>query len=188
MFNTMDYGILWPSKGNVKGSNGGLNFHGMFMSTGLVFFQGEALLAYRLYRYDSKILGKFIHGIFHLLTMGFFGAGLAAIILTKNVKALFGFINFILPGMSEDVKRKFLPLHRIAGAVTFMGSIIQTTIGFIQYNSIFDTCPTDHAAPLICDQYRFVFNFIIISGVLYGLSLLVLVVTPIWKRHKRNEE
>ncbi|RCN32964.1 hypothetical protein ANCCAN_21207 [Ancylostoma caninum] len=33
----MGYGIRWPSKGNY----GGVNFHGMFMSAAMVFFQGE---------------------------------------------------------------------------------------------------------------------------------------------------
>ncbi|EPB65821.1 hypothetical protein ANCCEY_15106 [Ancylostoma ceylanicum] len=37
LFNTMGYGIRWPSPGNY----GGVNFHGMFMSTAMVFFQGE---------------------------------------------------------------------------------------------------------------------------------------------------
>ncbi|VDP19464.1 unnamed protein product [Heligmosomoides polygyrus] len=80
LFNTMDYGIRWPSSDN----NGGLNFHGMFMSTGLVFFQGEALISYRLYRYDTKLLSKFVHVVFHMLAMAFFSTALAAMILQKN--------------------------------------------------------------------------------------------------------
>ncbi|KAK6019166.1 hypothetical protein OSTOST_15208 [Ostertagia ostertagi] len=77
----MDRGISWPEKGN----DGGLNFHGMFMSTGLVFFQGEALLSYRMYRYDSKVLSKFIHVVFHVMAIGFFTTALASIIIQKNV-------------------------------------------------------------------------------------------------------
>lgn len=122
----MDYGIRWPSSDN----NGGLNFHGMFMSTGLVFFQGEALISYRLYRYDTKLLSKFVHVVFHMLAMAFFSTALAAMILQKNahgwshftsvhswigiavmfvfvVQFLFGFVNFLVPGISDDVRRRF---------------------------------------------------------------------------------
>lgn len=202
----MDYGIRWPSSDN----NGGLNFHGMFMSTGLVFFQGEALISYRLYRYDTKLLSKFVHVVFHMLAMAFFSTALAAMILQKNahgwshftsvhswigiavmfvfvVQFLFGFVNFLVPGISDDVRRRFLPVHRIVGSVSFAASIIQATIGFIQYNSEFDTCPKDHDAPLICDQYRFIFNFVIISEILYGISVLVLVILPTWRRKTADE-
>ncbi|ETN84526.1 hypothetical protein NECAME_06847, partial [Necator americanus] len=80
LFNTMGCGIKWPSKGNY----GGVNFHGIFMASGLVFFQGEALLAYRFYRYDTKALSKFVHVAFHLLAIAFFSTGLSAMIIHKN--------------------------------------------------------------------------------------------------------
>uniref|UniRef100_A0A0N4WQ85 Cytochrome b561 domain-containing protein n=1 Tax=Haemonchus placei TaxID=6290 RepID=A0A0N4WQ85_HAEPC len=80
LFNTMDHGIGWPQKGNDRG----LNFHGILMSTGLIFFQGEALLSYRMYRSDSKIVSKTIHFVFHLLAISFFTTAFAAIIIQKN--------------------------------------------------------------------------------------------------------
>nr|CDJ83832.1 Cytochrome b561 domain containing protein [Haemonchus contortus] len=206
LFNTMDHGIGWPQKGNDRG----LNFHGILMSTGLVFFQGEALLSYRMYRSDSKILSKTIHFVFHLLAISFFTTAFAAIIIQKNVNGwsnftsvhswiglglmfvytiqfLFGFINFVIPGISDDVRRKFLPIHKIVGSFSFAASIVQATIGYIQYNSLFK-CPDSHDAPLVCDKFQFIFNFTIVAEVLYGASVLILVLVPNWKRYKTQDE
>ncbi|RCN27839.1 hypothetical protein ANCCAN_26424 [Ancylostoma caninum] len=81
----MGYGIRWPSKGNY----GGVNFHGMFMSAAMKEVGPEptslsALLSYRFYRYDAKILSKFVHVVFHLMAIAFFLTALSAIIVHKN--------------------------------------------------------------------------------------------------------
>uniref|UniRef100_A0A1I7WCH1 Cytochrome b561 domain-containing protein n=1 Tax=Heterorhabditis bacteriophora TaxID=37862 RepID=A0A1I7WCH1_HETBA len=71
----------------IKWTNGNENFHGFFMTIGLVFFQGEALLSYRLYRHDIKLLPKLIHVLFHTLAIGLFVTALVAIIQKKTVRA-----------------------------------------------------------------------------------------------------
>uniref|UniRef100_A0A0K0DEM1 Cytochrome b561 domain-containing protein n=1 Tax=Angiostrongylus cantonensis TaxID=6313 RepID=A0A0K0DEM1_ANGCA len=95
----MEIGIKWPSEGD----NGGINFHGMFMSTGLVFFQGEALLSHRMYRYDNKVLSKFIHTVFHLLAIGFFSTALAAMILQKNANVR---SSLLVSTLLKDTKKR----------------------------------------------------------------------------------
>ncbi|PIO68413.1 hypothetical protein TELCIR_09799, partial [Teladorsagia circumcincta] len=65
------------------------------------------------------------------------GLGLMFIYTTQF---LFGFINFLVPGISDDVRRKFLPFHQIVGSLSFATSIVQATIGYVQYNSQF-ACP-----------------------------------------------
>ncbi|KAK6044156.1 hypothetical protein COOONC_18341 [Cooperia oncophora] len=67
----------------------------MFMSTGLVFFQGEALLSYRMYRYDCKILSKFVHVVFHVLAIAFFTTAFAAIIINKNLHVSRNFVSIM---------------------------------------------------------------------------------------------
>ncbi|KAE9412833.1 hypothetical protein Angca_008676, partial [Angiostrongylus cantonensis] len=199
LFNTMEIGIKWPSEGD----NGGINFHGMFMSTGLVFFQGEALLSHRMYRYDNKVLSKFIHTVFHLLAIGFFSTALAAMILQKNansmkhftsahswigicvmslytIQFLFGFVSFVMPGVVKRTQQNIPLVHMMVGSACFAASIAQAAIGYTQYNGIFSTCSINDNGPLTCDNYKFVFNFTIISGILYGITLLVLVLPPIW--------
>ncbi|KAK6044155.1 hypothetical protein COOONC_18340 [Cooperia oncophora] len=104
-----------------------------------------------------------------------------------TVQFLFGFVNFLVPGTSDNLRRDFLPVHQVVGSVSFTASIVQATIGYIQYNSIF-TCPPSHDAPLVCDKFQYVFNFIIISLVLYGASVLVLITLPVWKRNKTPDE
>lgn len=68
----------------------------------------------------------------------------------SSFQFLFGFVNFLVPGISDDVRRRFLPVHRIVGSVSFAASIIQATIGFIQYNSEFDTCPKEYVCTTCC--------------------------------------
>ncbi|KAJ1349718.1 hypothetical protein KIN20_005344 [Parelaphostrongylus tenuis] len=195
LFETMDIGIKWPSGGNI----GGINFHGMFMSTGLVFFQGEALLSHRLYRYDNKFLSRIIHVIFHLLTMAFFSTALAAMILHKNansmtnfatahswiglsvmcfyiIQFLFGLASFVLRGIAKGTRQNISTIHKIIGSVIFTASIVQSAIGFTQYNATFKTSCEKYGSiddtPLTCNDYKFVYNFTIITGIFYGITIL----------------
>ncbi|EYC11309.1 hypothetical protein Y032_0051g2132 [Ancylostoma ceylanicum] len=158
----MGYGIRWPSPGNY----GGVNFHGMFMSTAMVFFQGEALLSYRFYRYDAKVLSKFVHVVFHLMAIAFFSTALSAIIIHKNksnldhftsvhswigitvmfvyvVQFAFGFVNFLFSGITESTRKTFMPMHRIVGCLLFAASLVQAVIGFVQYNGFYGNCPQE---------------------------------------------
>lgn len=91
------------------GSNssvGDVNFHGFFMSTAFIFSQGEgnhinrttlyqplslAILAYRLYRHEVKILSKSIHGFLHIVSLTLGGVGLGAIVTHKD---LYGYPHF----------------------------------------------------------------------------------------------
>ncbi|EPB71364.1 cytochrome b561 [Ancylostoma ceylanicum] len=180
----MGYGIRWPSPGNY----GGVNFHGMFMSTAMVFFQGEALLSYRFYRYDAKVLSKFVHVVFHLMAIAFFSTALSAIIIHKNKSFAFGFVNFLFSGITESTRKTFMPMHRIVGCLLFAASLVQAVIGFVQYNGFYGNCPQDHDAPLVCGHYKFVLNFTTILAVLYGFTVLLLVIPPAWQRKKTPEE
>ncbi|CAJ0590047.1 unnamed protein product [Cylicocyclus nassatus] len=221
LFNTMGRGIKWPDKSGTNRDDvqnyGGVNLHGMFMSSALVFIQGEALLSYRLYRYDAKLLSKFIHFSFHILAIALFLTGFSAIVVQKNylglshftsvhswiglsvmfiyiVQFTFGFVSFFIAGINDETRTKFMPVHQTVGALLFAVSIAQAIIGFVQYDDLYnrlygnDGCPTDREAPLVCGDYKFVYNFAIIFCVLYALTLLFLVVPPIWRRKKTEEE
>ncbi|KAK6044148.1 hypothetical protein COOONC_18347 [Cooperia oncophora] len=67
--------------------------------------------------------------------------------LAQGTEFLFGFVNFLVPGTSDNLRRDFLPVHQVVGSVSFTASIVQATIGYIQYNSIF-TCPPRYAKHL----------------------------------------
>ncbi|KJH47388.1 cytochrome b561 [Dictyocaulus viviparus] len=207
LFNTMDIGLKWPSKDD----NGGINLHGMLMSIGFVFLQGEALLSYRLYRYDNDILSKCIHSVFHVLSLSFCITAFIVMILQRSyhgqnhfttfhswigiaviflyiMQSLFGFINFLLSVISEEVRGNFLPLHQTLGSLLFTVSIVQAAIGYTRYNGIFNPISNNHNASLVSDQLKFVLNFTIISGILYGVSVLMLVVPDAWKRREIRTE
>ncbi|CAI4223274.1 unnamed protein product [Auanema sp. JU1783] len=212
LFNTMGFGLEWPSeerKGNPQ------NFHAFFMLLGLVYFQGEALLSYRLYRYDIKLLSKLVHVLFHILAIGFFVVGLIVAIQQKNIDGnknfksvhswiglaamalylaqfFFGFVNYLLPGVSLEVKQKFMPVHRTVGCVSFLLCCIQTLIGFTQYSIFADNSPVSNfgcSFSLKCNsKLDYIFNFSVISVVLYCITVLVLVAPPAWQRKKTADE
>ncbi|KHJ78110.1 hypothetical protein OESDEN_22270 [Oesophagostomum dentatum] len=106
----MGYGIKWPSKGNY----GGVNFHGMFMATSLVYFQGEALLSYRFHRYEAKYLSKFLHTVFHLMVIAFFTVALAAIIVHKNLSV----------SLSQSFENPVICIKRSSSGLVIMDRIV----------------------------------------------------------------
>jgi len=52
-------GLQWKEQG--RGNFGNMNYHGVLMTYGFVFLQGEALLAFRLFRHETKIFSKVLH-------------------------------------------------------------------------------------------------------------------------------
>ncbi|CAJ0590045.1 unnamed protein product [Cylicocyclus nassatus] len=206
MLNTMGHGIRWPLDRNDEERNstkeyyGGVNFHGMFMSTSLIFFQGEALLSYRLYRYEVKSISRYFHVLFHFLVVVLFSVALAVIIVHKGIsneshfKSVHSWIGIALMFMYfihfgfGFISRAFRPLHRTVGFMLFSISYIQATIGFFRYVDSHGECPNDRDAPLVCGNYNFVFNFIVIFCTLYAVTVAVLVFPDIWHREKTIEE
>ncbi|CCD65245.1 Cytochrome b561 domain-containing protein [Caenorhabditis elegans] len=86
--NTFKNGLAWPSK--VKnGDNKALGkrgdqLHAFLMILAFIYFQGEALLAYRLYRYDAKIISKLLHTALHIIAIGLGITALTVIIMSTN--------------------------------------------------------------------------------------------------------
>ncbi|KHJ81505.1 hypothetical protein OESDEN_18809 [Oesophagostomum dentatum] len=55
----------------------------------------------------------------------------------------FGFVNFLFSGIAEETKKKFMPIHRAVGSISFTISVIQAVIGFVEYNGFFGSCPNE---------------------------------------------
>ncbi|GMS80212.1 hypothetical protein PENTCL1PPCAC_2387 [Pristionchus entomophagus] len=210
-FNTLDKGFQWSENG--KGNFGNLNLHAMFMTTGLVFLQGEALVAYRMYRRDAKLISKFMHFILHSLAVGLAGLGLFSAIRHKEthnldqfktfhswlgiailgayvVQYLFGLINFGLGIIPPKTRASFLPLHRIFGCLIFGVTSAQALIGQITFANFATKLPQFACYNgLTCASHLdWVYNGQIISLVIYSLSILILVTPNAWKRAKTIDE
>jgi cytochrome b-561 len=141
-------------------TNGNLNYHATFMTFGFVFLQGEAILMYRLFRHESKMFSKVLHGVFHLFAFILIVFGLIAVVVHKNIKdiphvysahswigvtliALFivqfliGFINFFFPKTSPTVRAWFLPVHKGLGLLVFGLSCAQAFGGQLERNTLY---------------------------------------------------
>ncbi|GMT10662.1 hypothetical protein PFISCL1PPCAC_3955, partial [Pristionchus fissidentatus] len=210
-FNTIDKGWQWSDAG--KGNMGNLNLHAMFMTTGFVFLQGEALLSYRMYRRDAKLISKFMHFILHSMALGLAGCGLYSAIRHKEthnvaqfqtvhswlglallgayvVQYAFGLINFGLGIMPAKTRASFLPLHRIIGCIIFGVTSAQALLGQITYTNFATNLPEFNCyKTLSClNHLDWVYNSQVISLVIYSISLLVLVTPSAWKRAKTIDE
>ncbi|KAF8387319.1 hypothetical protein PRIPAC_76461 [Pristionchus pacificus] len=210
-FNTLDKGFQWSDNG--EGNFGNLNLHAMFMSTGLVFLQGEAIIAYRMYRRDAKLISKFMHVVLHTLAVSLAGLGLYSVIRHKEthhinqfqtfhswlglavlsayvIQYFFGLLNFGLGIIPLKTRASFMPIHRISGCVIFGVTSAQALIGQITFTS-FATVRPEFACykDLTCSNHLdWVYNGQMISLVIYSISLLVLVTPNAWKRVKTIDE
>ncbi|CAJ0937629.1 unnamed protein product, partial [Mesorhabditis belari] len=189
------------------------NYHGLFMTYGLVFFNGEAILAYRFMRNEAKILSKLVHATCHTLAISFFSAALAQIIHQKTlggnqhvytfhswfgiaimaayiIQFLFGLFNYGLPGVPIEVRQALMPYHRTVGLALFGCSVAQVLLGHFSFLYLY-------RPPLVMSCYAFldcdthfdlIFNFSLLTLVVYALLVMVLVTKDSWKREKTPEE
>ncbi|CAJ0582724.1 unnamed protein product, partial [Mesorhabditis spiculigera] len=185
------------------------NYHALFMTYGLVFFNGEALLAYRFLRNDPKALSKLIHGTCHLLAIGMWSAALAQIVHFKNVNKyqhvysfhswfgiaimaayiiqfLFGLFNYGLPGVPLEIRAALMPYHRAVGMILFICSVAQALIGNISYSPMNpETCSHYLDCP---SHMELIFNFSLVSLILYAILVVVLVSKKSWAREHTPDE
>ncbi|TKR86641.1 hypothetical protein L596_011191 [Steinernema carpocapsae] len=214
-FSIINRGYQWGADGEFHGN---VNIHGLFMTIGLVFFQGEALLSYRLYRHEPKITSKIIHGSFHFAAIALVTFAMIAVVNAKNLKdatiphmysihswigvgimsvyvvqLALGFLAFFFPKASRDLRRKFHPIHRTVSLISFSASLAQVLLGNQNYQSILQMqrmqYPKDCALNLSCPQHPFlVQNFNMLATVFYGITVIVLSVNPNWRRRSTPDE
>jgi len=154
IFGTVDGGLQWSEdKSKIAGY---VNFHGFLMTLGFIFFQGEALLAYRVHRHEIKLFSKIIHGAFHFIAICAFGTGFAAMLKFKAnlplkhfysfhawlgglliffyiLQFIGGFVNYAFPKTSIKVRKSLLPFHRGFGKILLGASVAQALSGHASY-------------------------------------------------------
>ena len=136
------------------------NYHSVFMPVSMVFLYGDAILIFRLLNMMNKYYVKIAHGVIQVLVLVLATVGLVAVFQYYKIEnyshlytihswlglisvALFslqwimGFVSFLFPKLSEEIRKAYLPHHRFFGLVIFIYCCATSLIGLAEA-SIFD--------------------------------------------------
>jgi len=177
------------------------SYHPLLMTIGLLFCYGNAIILYRTFQQTPKRLLKILHAIFLLASLTVAAVGFAAIIRSKNLgkrphflsfhawlglatlilfalQWICGFISFLVPKLSLDARRKYMPSHRLWGKIIFLSALISILAGLSEHgmtSSFFTQNDTQQAR-------RFIMNFFGIVCCLFSLIIIYLLSTPEYQR------
>jgi len=190
-------GFAWQSTPGKE-----FNYHPLFMTLGMVFFYGDAILAYRVFRGVKKIQVKILHGSLLALSLIFASIGLKAVFDSHNLAIppkpnlysihswvglsaviLFGlqwvggFVSFLFPKIPEDYRKLYMPSHKFWGKVIFMLAVCAVLMGITEY-SIFTNIYGDNT--LI--HQRNIINVFGLFVVTFAIIILYLVANPGYQR------
>jgi cytochrome b-561 len=130
-------------------------FHPVLMVLGLVFFYGDAIIAYRVLRFLPKPLLKLVHAGLHLCAIICSSVGLAAVLqyhartnkpdfyslhswIGIATFALFcfqyvgGFVVFLWPGVRAEWRARAMPFHTFFGCGLLVAAIAAVQTGFTE--------------------------------------------------------
>lgn len=135
------------------------NYHPLFMTLGMIFFYGDAILAYRVFRDVPKLRVKILHGCLLLSSLIFSSVGLKAVFDNHNnsvppkdnmytlhsyvglssvilfgLQWVFGFVSFLFPKLSEEFRRAYMPAHRFWGKAIFAMAVGAALMGITEYS------------------------------------------------------
>jgi cytochrome b-561 len=108
------------------------NYHPLFMTLGLLFCYGNAIVLYRTFKETQKLLVKILHAVLLIVSLIFASFGFAAIIKSKNLgnrphfmtyhswmglttlilfilQWICGFISFLFPKTSLEMRQRYMP-------------------------------------------------------------------------------
>ncbi|CAB3979051.1 Cytochrome b561 [Paramuricea clavata] len=179
------------------GSDKQFNYHPLFMVIGLVFLNAEAMISYRVFRYETKVVVKSMHFCLQVAAFIFAVVGLLAVFSVRNhqggenitslhswigmiivvifgLQLSFGFIVFVLPGVPEKTKEVYLRFHKFFGVSIFVASIAQCCIGIAQHSvvTIKETLGTE----------AMLANFLGLVLIVFCFSVLAVVIPDEFRR------
>uniref|UniRef100_A0A7E4WB18 Cytochrome b561 domain-containing protein n=1 Tax=Panagrellus redivivus TaxID=6233 RepID=A0A7E4WB18_PANRE len=102
------------------------HYHPMFMSMGMIFLLGEAIIVYRVFRHERKRFTKLLHIVIHTSTI---------IFMLTALKAVFDSHNYHRDPGTGELKPipNLMSLHSWIGMLTVLGYFMQYIIGFITF-------------------------------------------------------
>lgn len=114
------------------------NYHPLFMTMGMIFLYGDAILVYRIFRNVTKLYVKILHGLIHIAVLVFASIALKAVFDSHNkadkpipnlyslhswigllaviafgLQWVAGFTSFLFPKFNESIRRWYLPHHKV---------------------------------------------------------------------------
>ncbi|CAF1481060.1 unnamed protein product [Adineta steineri] len=142
------------------------NYHPLFMTLGMVFFYGDAILVYRVFRDVQKIYIKILHASLLLISLILTSIGLKAVFDSHNrasppqenlnslhswiglttvvlfgLQWICGFVAFLFPKLSENIRKAYMPSHKFWGKFIFIFGVSAVLMGITEYgifNQLFD--------------------------------------------------
>ncbi|CAF0714122.1 unnamed protein product [Brachionus calyciflorus] len=182
--------------GNYRGGYGWdvskvFNYHPLFMTIGMIFLYGDAMLVYRAFRQTTKLYVKILHGIIQVAVFVFAAValkaafdshnkapkpipnmyslhswvGLAAVILF-GMQWVCGFVSFLFPKLSDGLRRMYLPHHKFWGVAIFGLCVAAALMGITE--KAFFSLPNGQYSTLPGEGVliNFFGSFVVIFGVL----------------------
>jgi len=209
VYGTTDGGLRWNTdkQSALQNNSGNINFHGL-LTTALVFFQGEALLLFRLYRHEVKLVAKTLNGLFSIFSVLLTVTAVIVIIGQKNmvnerhftshhgwiglallvalaVYILIGTVIFWFPKSSPQVLQLVLPIQRAAGMTLFLINVGLVLTGTLQYTSTLGTCYTKMNCPKKLDMLM---NMSVVAALAYAICVCALLRQKQWRRQPTPDE
>jgi len=192
-------GFAWTSDPGKE-----FNYHPLFMTLGMIFCYGDAILAYRVFRDVKKIQVKILHASLLALSLLFASLGLKAVFDSHNLvnppKAnlfslhswvgltavvLFGmqwvcgFVSFLFPKLSENLRKTYMPSHKFWGKTIFLLAVGAVIMGISEYAAFAKIYPDGSERVLI--------NFFGIFVLIFAIIILYLVANPAFQRPADNQ-
>ncbi|XP_067933778.1 transmembrane ascorbate-dependent reductase CYB561-like [Watersipora subatra] len=187
-------GFAWYPDSSTK-----FNYHPLFLTLGLVFIYGDAILVYRIFRTENKKYVKLLHMGMQLAALTLAVVGLKAVfsahadagyanlysihswigIITVTLFGLqfvLGFVFYLFPGLSDELKTWYMSAHRYWGVAIFVMATATALIGTMEEASF---KIRDYSSRT--DQ-TYVVNFMGLSLLVYGLLITYLVTKPEYER------
>lgn len=176
-------------------------WHPMLMVLGLIFLYAQSILTYRIARHAKKKVLKLTHALLHCLAFILSVISLKAVFDSHNygeppIPNLYtlhswiglvtiilftyqfasGFLTFLFPGLSKNLRACYLPFHTYFGATIFTMVIVTAMLGLAEKAiwAVPNYSSMGGEAVLV--------NFIGVILLSFGLLVLYLVYNPTYKR------
>jgi len=188
------------------GTSKEFNIHPLSMVCGLIFLYGESAILYRVFRNSEKFKVKIIHCVLMILALVVAIIGLVAVFQFHNnyhiknmyslhswcgiitvllfcFQLLFGFSAFLFPGVHENLRAYYLPIHRFFGTAILMLGVV-TSISGINEKLFFVLSKSYQNLP----STAVLGNTIGIVIIAYVVSILYILYRPEWKRKPQETD
>ncbi|UJR21019.1 hypothetical protein I4U23_024119 [Adineta vaga] len=142
------------------------NNHPLFMTLGMIFFYGDAILVYRVFPDVKKIGVKILHAFLLGTSLILSSIGLKAVfdshsrakppkehlnslhswvgittVVLFGLQWVCGFVAFLFPKLSENIRAAYMPSHKLWGKIIFIFAVSAALMGTVEegvFNGFFD--------------------------------------------------